>query len=137
MIDGFTKGVVRNVEFAGDLGFGAAFLEPLLSLLDDFRGHHQSAASSTGFIKTFDAFFAILIDTAQNATLGDSKGLDDLCLFAGTLDAELCGEHAKGSQISFRMLEHGLRAAEIKPLPVLPHNADQITEASSIFGNQG
>jgi len=41
----------------------------------------------------------ILIDTPQNATLGDSKGLDDLCLFAGTLDAELCGEHAKGKTL--------------------------------------
>jgi hypothetical protein len=87
-------------------------------------------------IETGDAFFAIFIDTPQNATLGNSKGLDDLCLFAGTLYAELCGQHAKGSQISFRMLEHVLRDTEIEALSILPHNADQITDVCSIIRNQ-
>ena len=76
------------------------------------------------------------VDTPQNATLGDSEGFNDLCLFAGTLGAELCGEHAKGSQITFGMLEYGLDAAEIEPLSILPHDAHQITDASSILGNQ-
>jgi hypothetical protein len=84
----------------------------LLSLLDDFRGHYRSTASATGFIKPVDAFFAIFIDTPQNATLGNAKGLDDLCLSASALDAELCGEHAKSSQITFGMLKHGLRATK-------------------------
>ena len=133
MINGFTEGVVRNVEFASDLGFGVAFLKPLLSLSYDLRSHHRRPASSTRSVKTLDAFFAILVDTPQNAALGDSKGFDDVCLFAGTLDTELCGEHAKGSLITFRMLEHGLRSAEIEPLSLLPHNVNQITDASSIF----
>ena len=100
------------------------FLQQLLSLLDNLRGHHRSPASSTGSVKTADAFFAIFLDTPQNATLGDAKGLDDLCLFAGTLHAKLGGEHAKGSQITFSMLEHGLRATEVEPLSVLSHDAD-------------
>ena len=136
LIDGFTEGVIRNVEFASDFRFGPAFLEPLLSLFDDFRGHHRSLTSSTRFVKPVDAFLAILVDTPQNTALGDSKGFDDLCLFAGTLDAELYGEHAKRSQITFRMVEHGLRTAEIEPLPIPPHDAGQITDASSILRNQ-
>lgn len=58
------------------------------------------------------------------AALRDSKGIDDLCLFAGSLDAGLRSEHAKGSLITFDMLEHGLRVAEVKPLSVLPQNAN-------------
>ena len=135
MIDRFTKGVVRDVDFARDFGFGVAFREQLLSLLDDFRGHHRSAASLTRFVKAVNAFFAILVDTPQNATLGDSKGFNDLCLFAGILGAELCGEHAKGSQITFGMLEYGLDAAEIELLSILPHDAHQITDASRILCN--
>jgi hypothetical protein len=48
----------------------------------------------------------------------------------------LCCEHAKRSQITFGMLEHGLRATEIEPLSILPHDADQIADASSILRNQ-
>jgi hypothetical protein len=88
------------------------------------------------FVKTGDAFFAIFTHTPQNATPGDSERSNDVSLFAGTLHTQLCGEHAKRSQISFRMLEHGLRAAEIEPLSILPHDADQITNASRIVGDE-
>jgi hypothetical protein len=79
---------------------------------------------------------AILVDTPQNAALGNSEGFDDVCLFAGTLSAELSREHTERSQIPFRVLKHGLRAAEIEPLPVLTYDADQITDASSVLRNQ-
>ena len=42
---------------------------------------------------------ATFIDTPQHAALGDSKGLDDLCLLAGTLNTKLCSDETKGSQI--------------------------------------
>jgi hypothetical protein len=48
----------------------------------------------------------------------------------------LCGKHAKGSQIPFAMLEYGLRAAEVRPLSILSHNAEQITDPRGIFSNQ-
>jgi len=96
----------------------------------------EAPRARPGLQKTVDAFFAIFIDNPQNATLGNSKGLDDPYLFTGSLDAELCGEYAKGSQITFSMLEHGLRAPKIEPLSVLSHNADHIIDASSMLRNQ-
>jgi capsule polysaccharide export protein KpsC/LpsZ len=45
-------------------------------------------------------------------------------------------EHAKASQIPFVMLEDGLRAAEVRPLSILPDDADQIIDASGIFRNE-
>ena len=128
--------VVGDVEFASDLGPAVAFLEELLSLLDDLRGHDRRPASSTRSVKALDALLAILFDTPQNAALGDAKGFDDVRLLAGPLDAELRGEHAKGSQITFRVLKHGLRAAEIEPLSILTNNANQITDAGSILRNK-
>ena len=79
---------------------------------------------------------AILLHTPQNAALGDAKGFDNVRLLASPLDAELRGEHAKGSQIPFTVLKHRLRAAEIEPVAVLTNNADQIADAASILRNQ-
>ena len=109
MVDGFAERIVRNVEFSSDLGSGSALLEKLLSLLDDGRCHHRSTPNSTRSIKTLDALFAIQIDTAHHAALGDAKSSDDLRLTAGVLNTKLCGEHAKRLQFAFRMLEDGLR----------------------------
>jgi len=136
LIDGFAKRVIRDVEFASDVGFGVSFRQLLLNQSDDFRSHHQSAASATGFVKSLDAFVLIFVDTPQHAAFGNAKGLDNLDQFARTLNAELCREHAKASQIPFVMLEHGLRAAEVRPLSILPDDADQITDASGIFRNE-
>ena len=108
----------------------------MLSQLDDLWRHHRRAASSTGFVKTFDAFLTIFVHTPQNTALGDAKSFDDLRLFAGALDTQLCRIHAKGSQIPFAMLEYGLRAAEVRPLSILSDDADQITDPRGIFSNQ-
>ena len=136
MVDRFPERVAGNAKFASDLGPAVAFLKELPSLLDDLRGHDWRPASSTRSVETLDAFLAILLDTPQNAALGNAKGSDDVRLLAGSLDAELRGEHAKGSQISFRVLKYGLRAAEIEPVSVLTNNADQIADAGSILRNQ-
>jgi len=48
----------------------------------------------------------------------------------------LTREHAKASQIPFVMLEDGLRAAEVRPLSILPVDADQFTDACGIFRNE-
>jgi len=136
LIDGFAKRVIRDVEFASDVGFGVSLRKLLLSQLDDFRSHHRSAASATRFVESLDAFGLIFVDTPQHAAFGNSKGLDNVDQFARTLNAELCREHAKASQIPFVMLEDGLRAAEVRPLSILPDDADQITDASGIFRNE-
>jgi hypothetical protein len=135
LVDSFPKRVVGNVEFASDFGPGVAFLKELQSLLDDWRGHDRRPASSTRSVKALDAFLAILLDTPQNAALGDAKGPNNVRLLASPLDAELRGEHAKGSQIPFTVLKHRLRAAEIEPVSVLTNNADQIADAASILRN--
>ena len=136
LVDGFAQCVVGNIQLTGYLRFGPALLEALLSLHDDFRGHHPSPANSTRLVKTSDAFLAILFDTPYHTTLGDPEGFDGLRLFAGTLDAQLCGEHAEGWLIALSMFENGLNAAEIEPFSILPHYADPITDAGSIFGNK-
>jgi hypothetical protein len=79
---------------------------------------------------------AILLDAPQHATFGNAKGSDDVRLLHGPLDAELRGEHAKGFLITFGMLEDRLGPTEIDPLSILSHDADQIVDAGSIFGNQ-
>jgi capsule polysaccharide export protein KpsC/LpsZ len=78
----------------------------------------------------------IFVDTPHYAAFGNSKGLDNVNQFARTLNAQLCREHAKASQIPFVMLEDGLCAAEVRPLSVLPDDADQITDACGIFRNE-
>jgi hypothetical protein len=83
-----------------------------------------------------DALLAILVNASQHAALGHAKGSDDIGLFDGSLDAELRGEHTKGFLISFVMLEDSLGPAEIDPLSVLPHDADQIVNAGSVFAHQ-
>jgi len=136
LVDGFPEGVIGNAQLASDLGLGVAFLEELLSLLDDLPGHDWRPATSTRFVKALDAFLAIFLDTPQNAALGDANGPDDVRLFADPLDAELCREHAKGAQIPFPVLKHGLRPAEIEPESIPTRNTDQITDAASIIRNQ-
>ena len=130
------KRVVKDVELLSDLRFGVTGVQQLLRTLDDVGCHHRRRADSTRFEEALDTFFAILLDTPQNATLGDPKGADDLSLLAGTLVAQLGCEHAKRLQIVLGMLEHGLSAAEIEPFSVPLHDADQITDAGSIFSNQ-
>jgi len=117
------------------LGFGMPFFEQVLSLLDHFGSHHRSPASPPLLIEALDAVSAIRGYTPQHAALGDAKGSDDIGLFDGSLNAELRGEHAKGLLIPFGMLEDGLRSAEIDPLPVFLHNADQLVDGGSTFGN--
>ena len=136
MVDGFAEGVVADVELLGDLRLEVTGVQQWLRTLDDVGRHHGHCAASTRFEEALDTFFAILCDTPQNATLGDPKGADDLGLLAGTLVAQWGGEPAKRWQIVLGMLEHGLNAAEIEPFSVPLHDADQITDAGSIFSNQ-
>lgn len=43
----------------------------------------------TRSIKAHDALFAIQLDTAYHATLGDANNFDDPCLFAGVRNGGL------------------------------------------------
>ncbi len=135
-VDGFAERVVADVELLSDLRFGVTAVQQLLRTLDDLGRHHRRRTNSTRFEEALDTFFAILLDTPQNATLGDPKGADDLRLLAGTLVAQLGGEHAKRWQIVLGMLKHRDSAAEIGPFSVPLHDADQITDAGSILSNQ-
>jgi hypothetical protein len=136
LINRFAERVVGHGQLPSHLGFGMSFFQELPGPLDDFGGHHRSPAGSPRLVEALDALLRIRLDAPHHAALGDAKGSDDVGLFDGSLDAELSGEHAKGLLIPLGMLEDGLRSAEIDPLSVLPHDADQIVDAGSIFGNQ-
>ncbi len=136
MVDRLAKRVVGNVQLASHLRFGKSFFQQLPSLFDDFGVHHRSPASSSRLVEALDALLAIFTDRPQHATFGDAKGPDNIGLLDGPLDAELCGEHAKGFLIPFSMLEDRLYPAEIDPLSILPHEADGIVDAGRPLGNQ-
>jgi len=108
----------------------------LFGLLDNPGGDDGRTSRASPLKKSLDALLAVLVNAANHAAFGNAEGSDDVGLFASALNAELGGEHAKGFEIVFVMLKDGLSAAEIKPFPVLSDDADQIADASGIFGNE-
>ena len=107
----------------------------------DLRGdrfvEHSGTATWTRPIEGFNALRTILFQAAFDAVDRDAEDAHDVRQSAGTLIDQLRREHAKRSVIVFIMSEDRADAQEVRPLAVLPDDADEVINGSGTVWNEG
>ena len=89
-----------------------------------------------GRVERLYASCAILVDAANDAVLRDAEGSHDIHLAAGTQADQLGGKHPKTAAIVLGVLKHRLNAAEVCPLAMVAHDADNRVDALGTVGDQ-
>ena len=136
LLDRLAERVELEAQFLGDLFSAPTGAQQLLRLGSDLRRHHRSAACRASRVERCHAAGAILGDAANDAVLRDAKGPHDIHQAARTLADQLGGKHLKGAVVVLGVLKHRLNAAEVCPLAIFTHNADDVVDAIGTVGDQ-
>ena len=136
LLDRLAERVELEVQVLGDFSSAPTNSQQLLCLGRDLRRHHRGTACRTRRVERFHAPSTILVDAANDAVLRDAEGPQDIDLAARILADQLGGEHPKRAAVVLGVLKHRLSAAEVCPLAIFAHDADQVADARGPVGDE-
>ena len=136
LLDCLADRVELEVQMLGDFPWVPTHIQQLLCLGCDLRRHHRGAACRTRHVERFHATSAILVDAANDAVFRHTEGPQDIHLATNTLADELSGKHSERAVVVLGVLKHRLSAAEVCPLAVATHDANQVADARGPIGDK-
>ena len=136
LLNRLAERVELEAQVLGDFSSAPTSSQQLLCLGRDLRRQHRGTARRTRRVERLHAPGAILVDAANDAVLRDAEGPHDVHLAAGALADQLGGEHPKRAAVALGVMKHRLSAAEVDPLTIFAHDADQIADARGTVGDE-
>src|SRR5271166_4590751 len=136
LLDRLAERVELEAQFLGDFAWAPTSPEQLLCLGCDLWCHHRRPTGRTRRVERPHAPGAVPVDTANDADLRDAEGPHNVHRAASALEDQLSGKHPESAAVTLGVLEHRLGAAEVDPLAIVAHHADQIADPRGTIGDE-